>query len=104
MAQENGLLFDLDIENSQKTGFFLDQKYNRRAVRELAKGHRVLDCFSHVGPFGLNAAAGGAEFVRCVDISDTAIALAPGECKAQPPGRQDGLHVRPMSWNTCPSL
>ena len=76
MAQENGLLFDLDIENSQKTGFFLDQKYNRRAVRELAKGRRVLDCFSHVGPFGLNAAAGGAEFVRCVDISDTAIALA----------------------------
>jgi 23S rRNA (cytosine1962-C5)-methyltransferase len=76
MAQENGLLFDLDIENSQKTGFFLDQKYNRRAVRELAQGRRVLDCFSHVGPFGLNAAAGGAEFVRCIDISDTAISLA----------------------------
>lgn len=76
MAQENGLLFDLDIENSQKTGFFLDQKYNRRAVRELAQGRRVLDCFSHVGPFGLNAAAGGAELVRCIDISDTAISLA----------------------------
>jgi 23S rRNA (cytosine1962-C5)-methyltransferase len=81
MAQENGLLFDLDIENSQKTGFFLDQKYNRRAVRELAQGRRVLDCFSHVGPFGLNAAAGGAEFVRCVDISDTAIALAQENAK-----------------------
>ncbi|MFU0811265.1 MAG: SAM-dependent methyltransferase [Atopobium sp.] len=81
MAQENGLLFDLDIENSQKTGFFLDQKYNRRAVRELAKGRRVLDCFSHVGPFGFNAAAGGAEFVRCVDISDTAIALAQENAK-----------------------
>lgn len=76
MAQENGLLFDLDIENSQKTGFFLDQKYNRRAVRELAQGRRVLDCFSHVGPFGLNAAAGGARFIRCVDISDAAISLA----------------------------
>lgn len=73
---ENGLAYDLDIENSQKTGFFLDQKYNRRAVRELAGGRRVLDCFCHVGPFGLNAAAGGAELVRCVDVSDTAIELA----------------------------
>ena len=76
MVAENGLKFDLDIENSQKTGFFLDQKYNRRAVREIAAGRRVLDCFCHVGPFGLNAAAGGAEFVRCVDVSQTAIDLA----------------------------
>ncbi|WP_418827714.1 class I SAM-dependent rRNA methyltransferase [Paratractidigestivibacter sp.] len=73
---ENGLVFDLDIENSQKTGFFLDQKYNRRAVRQIAGGRRVLDCFCHVGPFGLNAAAGGADFVRCVDVSQTAIDLA----------------------------
>ncbi len=76
MAQENGITFDLDLENSQKTGFFLDQKYNRRAVRDLAHGKRVLDCFCHVGPFGLNAAAGGAEYVREVDISQTAIDLA----------------------------
>lgn len=76
MAQENGITFDLDVENSQKTGFFLDQKYNRRAIRGLAKGRRVLDCFCHVGPFGLNAAAGGAEFVREVDISEIAIGLA----------------------------
>lgn len=76
LAQENGLTFDLDLENSQKTGFFLDQKYNRRAIREISAGKRVLDCFSHVGPFGLNAAAGGAEFVRCVDVSETAIELA----------------------------
>lgn len=76
IARENGISFDLDLENSQKTGFFLDQKYNRRAVRELARGRRVLDCFCHVGPFGLNAAAGGAEFVRCVDVSQTAIDLA----------------------------
>ena len=76
MIRENGLAFAVDIENSQKTGFFLDQKYNRRAVRELARGGRVLDCFCHVGPFGLNAAAGGAEFVRCVDVSQTAIDLA----------------------------
>ena len=76
VVRENGLRFDLDLENSQKTGFFLDQKYNRRAVRELAAGRRVLDCFCHVGPFGLNAAAGGAAHVRCVDVSDTAIKLA----------------------------
>lgn len=76
VVHENGLAFDLDIENSQKTGFFLDQKYNRRAVREIAGGRRVLDCFCHVGPFGLNAAAGGADFVRCVDVSQTAIDLA----------------------------
>lgn len=76
MVRENGLAFDLDIENSQKTGFFLDQKYNRRAVREISAGRRVLDCFCHVGPFGLNAAAGGADRVRCVDVSQTAIDLA----------------------------
>ncbi|KXB62026.1 class I SAM-dependent rRNA methyltransferase [Olsenella sp. DNF00959] len=76
VVHENGLAFDLDIENSQKTGFFLDQKYNRRAVRQVSGGRRVLDCFCHVGPFGLNAAAGGAEFVRCVDVSQTALDLA----------------------------
>jgi 23S rRNA (cytosine1962-C5)-methyltransferase len=76
IVRENGIAYDLDLENSQKTGFFLDQKYNRRAVRELARGRRVLDCFSHVGPFGLNAAMGGAEFVRCVDVSQTACDLA----------------------------
>ena len=73
---ENGLSFALDLENSQKTGYFLDQKYNRRAVREIAGGRRVLDCFCHVGPFSLNAVAGGAEFVRCVDASQAALDLA----------------------------
>ena len=73
---ENGLKFALDLENSQKTGFFLDQKYNRRAVRELAAGKRVLDCFCHVGPFGLNALAGGARSVRFVDVSQMALDLA----------------------------
>lgn len=75
-VHENGLAFSLDLENSQKTGFFLDQKYNRRAVRKLSRGRRVLDCFCHVGPFGLNAAAGGASFVRCVDTSQVALELA----------------------------
>ena len=76
VVHENALAFSLDLENSQKTGFFLDQKYNRRAVRDIAYGRRVLDCFCHVGPFGLNAMAGGAEFVRCVDVSQVAIDLA----------------------------
>lgn len=76
VVRENGIRYRLDLENSQKTGFFLDQKYNRRAVRDIALGRRVLDCFCHVGPFGLNAVAGGAEAVRFVDVSQTALDLA----------------------------
>ena len=56
---ENGVSYLVDVENGQKTGFFLDQKYNRQAVARLAKGKRVLDCFTHTGSFGLNAALGG---------------------------------------------
>ncbi|MBR1845900.1 MAG: class I SAM-dependent rRNA methyltransferase [Oscillospiraceae bacterium] len=66
----------VDVENGQKTGFFLDQKYNRQAVGRLAKGKRVLDCFTHTGSFGLNAALGGAEHVLSVDISQSAIDMA----------------------------
>lgn len=73
---ENGIRYALDLERSQKTGYFLDQKYNRRAVRRIAAGRRVLDAFCHVGSFGLNAMAGGAAFVRCVDVSETACELA----------------------------
>lgn len=54
--EENGVKYTVDFENGQKTGFFLDQKYNRRAVARLAKGKRVLDCFTHTGSFALNAA------------------------------------------------
>lgn len=72
---ENGVRYDIDFENSQKTGFFLDQKYNRRAVARLAPGRRVLDCFTHVGTFALNAALAGAEFVHGVDVSQTAVDL-----------------------------
>ena len=57
---ENGIFYDVDFENGQKTGFFLDQKYNRKAVARLARGRRVLDCFTHTGSFALNAAYGGA--------------------------------------------
>ena len=70
---ENGVYYHVDFENGQKTGFFLDQKYNRRAVARLAQGRRVLDCFTHVGTFALNCAVAGAEFVHGVDISATAV-------------------------------
>ena len=56
---ENGVFYHVDFENGQKTGFFLDQKYNRRAVARIAAGHTVLDCFTHTGSFALNAAKGG---------------------------------------------
>jgi 23S rRNA (cytosine1962-C5)-methyltransferase len=73
---ENGVRYAVDIENGQKTGFFLDQKYNRRAVANLARGKRVLDCFTHTGSFALNAALGGAEHVTAVDVSQSAVELA----------------------------
>ena len=73
---ENGVYYSVDVENGQKTGFFLDQKYNRLAVSKLAKGRRVLDCFTHTGSFALNAALGGASRVTAVDISESAIEMA----------------------------
>ncbi len=73
---ENGIVYEVDYINGQKTGFFLDQKYNRAAIRKIAKGRRVLDCFTHTGSFALNAAAAGAELVNAVDISADAIKLA----------------------------
>lgn len=73
---ENGVRYDVDYINGQKTGFFLDQKYNRLAVKRLARGMRVLDCFTHTGAFALNAAMGGAASVTAVDISASAIEQA----------------------------
>ena len=73
---ENGVKYHVDIENGQKTGFFLDQKYNRAAAARIAEGKTVLDCFTHTGSFGLNAALQGAKHVTSVDISDTAIMMA----------------------------
>ena len=72
---ENGDQYDVDYINGQKTGFFLDQKYNRRAAASLARGRRVLDCFTHTGAFALNCALGGAEQVTAVDISKDAVEL-----------------------------
>ena len=73
---ENGVFYHVDFENGQKTGFFLDQKYNRRAVARIAAGHTVLDCFTHTGSFALNAAKGGAASVTAVDISAEAVQMA----------------------------
>ena len=73
---ENGIYYHVDFENGQKTGFFLDQKYNRRAVAALARGLTVLDCFTHTGSFAMNAAKGGAVRVTAADISQSAIDMA----------------------------
>ena len=73
---ENGVRYAVDFENGQKTGFFLDQKYNRLAVAKLARGRRVLDCFTHTGSFALNAALHGAEHVTAVDVSESAVEMA----------------------------
>ncbi|SHH87007.1 23S rRNA (cytosine1962-C5)-methyltransferase [Sporobacter termitidis DSM 10068] len=76
VIRENGVDYEVDVENGQKTGFFLDQKYNRRAVARLAGGKHVLDCFTHTGSFALNAARGGAASVRAVDVSESAVEMA----------------------------
>lgn len=73
---ENGIHYTVDFENGQKTGFFLDQKYNRREIARLAKGKTLLDCFTHTGSFALNATKGGAKKVTAVDISESAVAMA----------------------------
>ncbi len=70
LIEENGIKYYVDVENGQKTGFFLDQKFNRQSIRGLCKGKKVLDCFTHTGSFALNAAAGGAASVLGVDASD----------------------------------
>ncbi|WP_035770649.1 class I SAM-dependent rRNA methyltransferase [Butyrivibrio sp. FCS006] len=70
LIEENGVKYYVDVENGQKTGFFLDQKFNRQSIRGLCKGKKVLDCFTHTGSFALNAAAGGASSVLGVDASD----------------------------------
>jgi len=73
---ENGVRYQVDVAEGQKTGFFLDQKYNRQAVAKLARGRTVLDCFTHTGSFALNAARGGAKHVTAVDVSEFAVACA----------------------------
>lgn len=78
---ENGIVYDVDYINGQKTGFFLDQKYNRAAIAKIAAGKTVLDCFTHTGAFALNAAAAGAAHVRAVDVSQDALDMAARNAK-----------------------
>ncbi len=73
---ENGVKYHVDIVEGQKTGFFLDQKYNRLAIQSMAKDSDVLDCFTHTGSFGLNAAYAGAKSVLAVDASESALEMA----------------------------
>ena len=73
---ENGVKYLVDVENGQKTGFFLDQKYNRLAMQRICKGKRVLDCFTHMGTFALNAGIAGASDVTGLDISEYAVQQA----------------------------
>ena len=78
---ENGVHYLVDVENGQKTGFFLDQKYNRLAIQKLCKGARVLDCFTHTGSFALNAGFAGAREVLGVDASELAVHQAEANAK-----------------------
>lgn len=73
---ENGVRYLVDVKDGQKTGFFLDQKYNRLAVQKLCRDAKVLDCFTHTGSFALNAGIAGAKSVLGVDSSELAIAQA----------------------------
>lgn len=73
---ENGVKYLVDVEDGQKTGFFLDQKYNRLAIQRLCKGAKVLDCFTHTGSFALNAGIAGAKSVLGVDASELAVEQA----------------------------
>ncbi len=76
IIEENGIKYEVDFVNGQKTGFFLDQKYNRLAIQKIAAGKTVLDCFTHTGAFALNAYSAGAKAVTAVDISSEAIEKA----------------------------
>ena len=78
---ENGVRYLVDVVNGQKTGFFLDQKYNRLALQRICRGKRVLDCFTHMGTFALNAGIAGAAEVTGLDISEYAIAQAAENAK-----------------------
>ena len=73
---ENGVRYIVDVKDGQKTGFFLDQKYNRLAIQKLCRGARVLDCFTHTGSFALNAGMGGAASVLGVDASELGVEQA----------------------------
>lgn len=90
---ENGVLYVVDVENGQKTGFFLDQKYNRLAMQRICAGkERVLDCFTHMGTFALNAGLAGAKDVTGLDISEYAVSQAKENARRN--HLEDRVHFR----------
>lgn len=89
---ENGVKYLVDVKDGQKTGFFLDQKYNRLAIQRLCKGKRVLDCFTHMGTFALNAGIAGAAEVTGLDISEYAVEQATANAALN--GLSDTVHFR----------
>lgn len=89
---ENGVHYMVDVANDQKTGFFLDQKYNRLAMQRICKGKKVLDCFTHMGTFALNAGIAGAVDVTGLDISEYAVSQA--EANARLNHLENNVHFR----------
>ena len=89
---ENGVHYMVDVENGQKTGFFLDQKYNRLAMQRICKGKKVLDCFTQMGTFALNAGFAGAKDVTGLDISEYAVEQAARNAKLN--HLEDTVHFR----------
>ena len=89
---ENGVHYMVDVVNGQKTGFFLDQKYNRLAMQRICKGKKVLDCFTHMGTFALNAGIAGAADVTGLDISEYAIEQANANARLN--GLENTVHFR----------
>ena len=89
---ENSVHYMVDVVNGQKTGFFLDQKYNRLAMQRICKGKKVLDCFTHMGTFALNAGIAGASEVTGLDISEYAVAQA--EANARLNHLENTVHFR----------
>ena len=89
---ENGVRYLVDVKDGQKTGFFLDQKYNRLAIQRLCKDKKVLDCFTHMGTFALNAGIAGAAEVTGLDISEYAVEQATANAVRN--GLQDTVHFR----------
>ena len=90
--EENGVRYMVDVKDGQKTGFFLDQKYNRLAMQRICKGKKVLDCFTHMGTFALNAGIAGASEVTGLDISEYAVAQA--EANARLNHLENTVHFR----------
>ena len=92
LITENGVKYMVDVKDGQKTGFFLDQKYNRMAMQRICKGKRVLDCFTHMGTFALNAGIAGAVEVTGLDISGYAVEQATENARLN--GLSETVHFR----------